>query len=154
MRLDFVFQKKQQMKKVIGSLLFVLFAITVSYSQSPIGIWKTVDDKSGKTRSKVEIYEIDGKIHGKIIDLLLKPNDTLCEECEGKLKNKPVVGLVIINDLSTYKDYWKNGTILDPETGSVYGCSIWFEEGKENELQVRGKHWTGIFRTQTWYRVL
>ena len=142
------------MKKVIGSLFFVLFAITISFSQSPIGVWKTVDDKSGKTRSKVEIYESEGKIYGKITDLLLKPNDTLCEECTGKLKNKPVVGLVIINDMTTYKDYWKNGTILDPESGSTYGCSIWFEEGKSDVLKVRGKHWTGIFRTQTWYRDL
>ncbi len=142
------------MKKVIGSLFFVLFAVTLSLGQSPLGIWKSIDDNSGKARSKVEIYESNGKIYGKIIDLLLKPNDTLCDKCEGKLKNKPVVGLVIINDMTTYKDYWKNGTILDPESGSTYSCSIWFESGKPNELKVRGRHWTGIYRTQTWYRVL
>lgn len=61
--------------------------------------------------------------------------------------------MVIVNDLEPYKDYWKNGTIMDPETGNEYGCSVWFEEGKPDELKVRGKHWTGVYRTQTWYRV-
>ena len=90
---------------------------------------------------------------GKIIDLLQDSNKALCEKCAGNKKNKKIVGLVIIENLYPYKDYWKNGQILDPETGNTYGCSIWFEEKKINELKVRGKHWTGFFRTQTWYRV-
>lgn len=61
--------------------------------------------------------------------------------------------MIIVENLSPYKDYWKNGTILDPESGSEYGCSIWFENNNANELKVRGKHWTGLFRTQTWYKV-
>jgi uncharacterized protein (DUF2147 family) len=61
--------------------------------------------------------------------------------------------MVILEDLAPYRDYWKNGEILDPASGSTYGCSIWFEDGNADELQVRGKHWTGLYRTQTWYRV-
>ncbi len=30
---------------------------------------------------------------------------------------------------------------------------MWFEKGQPDELRVRGKHWTGLYRTQTWYRV-
>ena len=138
--------------KYLFSLLLLCGALVSLSAQSPIGVWKTIDDNSGQARSKVEIYEQNGKLYGKIIDLLLKPDDTLCDACKGKLKDKPVVGMVIIEDLSTYRDYWKDGTILDPESGSTYGCSIWFEDGKSDELQVRGKHWTGLYRTQTWYR--
>jgi len=30
---------------------------------------------------------------------------------------------------------------------------IWKTIDDENELKVKGKHWTGLSRTQTWYRV-
>lgn len=139
------------MKYFFSLALFCFAAFSLS-AQSPVGVWKTIDDQSGKARSKVEIYEQNGKLYGKIIDLLLKPDDTVCDACSGSNKNKPIVGMVIIEDLSTHDDYWKNGTILDPESGSTYGCSIWFEDGKADELKVRGKHWTGLYRTQTWYR--
>ncbi|MGH1436537.1 MAG: DUF2147 domain-containing protein [Lewinella sp.] len=135
------------------STLLLLVTFVCAQAQSPIGIWKTIDDNSGEARSKIEIYEQNGKLFGKITDLLLKPNDTLCEACEGDKKNKLIVGMVIVENLEVYRDYWKNGTILDPESGSTYGCSIWFEEGKPDELQVRGKHWTGLYRTQVWYRI-
>ena len=138
------------MKYVFGCCL-LLFGLT-TFAQSPVGIWTTIDDASGKARSKVEIYASNGKLYGKVIDLLLKPDDTLCEECEGDKRNRPIVGMVIVEGLKPYEDYWKNGTILDPASGSTYSCSIWFEDGKTDELKVRGKHWTGLYRTQTWYR--
>lgn len=134
--------------------VFFFFAISVLMAQSsPAGTWKTIDDKTGEAKSHVEIYEKDGKFYGKISKLLRKPTDTVCEECPGKKKNKPLVGMVILDGLEPYKDYWRNGTILDPESGNEYGCSIWFENGNKNELKVRGKHWTGLYRTQTWYKV-
>lgn len=139
------------MKNYILLGLF-FFSLVTAFAQSPVGVWKTIDDATGEAKSKVSIYEENGKLYGKIIDLLLKPDDTVCKECKGELRNTPVVGLVIIEDLTAYNDYWKNGSILDPESGSTYNCSIWFEDGKNNELKVRGKHWTGIYRTQTWYK--
>jgi uncharacterized protein (DUF2147 family) len=140
--------------KTFVSFCFALLFATVTMAQvSPVGVWKTIDDKTGKAKSHVEIYKKDGKLFGKVTKLLLKPSDTLCKECTGDKQNKPVIGMVILEDLQPYKYYWKSGTILDPENGSTYGCSIWFEDNKEDELQVRGKHWTGIFRTQTWYRI-
>lgn len=63
------------------------------------------------------------------------------------------MGMVIIEGLQESEGAWKSGTILDPQNGNVYGCSVWVESEKPNELKVRGKHWTGIYRTQTWFRV-
>ena len=122
-------------------------------AQSPLGIWKTIDDDSGEAKSHVEIYEQNGKFYGEVVKLLLKPSDTVCTECKGAKNNKPVLGMIIIEDLEAEDGYWKNGDILDPLTGSVYGCSVWFEDGKTDEMQLRGRHWTGIYRTQTWYRI-
>ncbi len=142
-------------KTILSTLFFCAFAVASVLAQgTPVGIWKTVDDNTGETKSQVEIYEQNGKYFGKVVKLLIKPDDTICEKCKGAKKNKPVVGMVIIEDLEKHKDYWKNGTIMDPENGNEYGCSVWFENGDNNELKVRGKHWTGLYRTQTWYRVL
>ncbi|MFT5617752.1 MAG: hypothetical protein ACI85I_000977, partial [Arenicella sp.] len=58
------------MKKI--TLLFsmgLFMAISVmAQSTSPIGVWKTIDDETGKAKSHVEVYKgSDGKLHGKIV---------------------------------------------------------------------------------------
>lgn len=142
------------MKKLIffAACCLTLFSALSLQAQSPVGTWKTIDDNTGEAKSHVEIYEENGQYFGKVTQLLLKPADTVCEKCKGDKKGKPVVGMLILENLSPNGDYWKNGSIMDPENGKEYGCSIWFEEGKSDELRVRGKHWTGLYRTQTWFR--
>jgi uncharacterized protein (DUF2147 family) len=117
-----------------------------------VGKWKTIDDKSGKVVSEVEIYEQSGKLFGKIVGLT-EPNDKqgkpkTCTHCTGAEKDKPIVGLVIIKDLAASGERYKGGTILDPEDGKVYKAEIWVEDGK---LKVRG--YLGFFyKTQTWVK--
>ncbi len=49
-------------------------------AQSIIGKWKTIDDETGKEKSIVEIYERNGKVYGKIIELINpKQNNPLCD---------------------------------------------------------------------------
>lgn len=138
--------------KIVLALFFYLSFFT-SYGQSPIGVWKTVDDATMEEKSNVTIYEENGKLFGKITKILSAAPDSICEECPGDKKGKPVMGLVIIEDLKPDDGYWKRGKIMDPENGNVYGCSIWIEDDKPDQLKVRGKHWTGFYRTQTWHRV-
>lgn len=144
------------MKRNLSYLLpicLVLAFSSLNAQNSPVGIWKTIDDKTGEAKSHVEIYEQDGAFFGRVTQLLKSSPDKKCEECPGKKKDQPILGMVVLEALRPYRDYWKNGTILDPENGNEYGCSIWFENENTDELRVRGKHWTGLFRTQTWYRV-
>lgn len=133
--------------------LFATTTIILGAQSSPVGVWKTIDDETGEAKSHVEIYQQGDKYHGKVIKILTDRKDAVCEECDGKNKNKPVLGMVIVSDLEAYKDYWRGGTILDPNSGSEYKLSVWYEDGKADELKVRGKHWTGLYRTQTWYKV-
>lgn len=143
-----------EVRNLLLPLAFFLGLILQLPAQSsPVGTWKTIDDKTGEAKSHIEIYETGGKLYGKIVELLRKGPDTVCEKCPGSKKDKKLVGMVIVEDLERKDDYWKNGSILDPESGKEYGCSIWFEDDATDELQVRGKHWTGLYRTQTWYRV-
>lgn len=140
-----------QLRNMLPLCLCLLFSFSLS-AQDLFGTWKTIDDNTGDAKSYVEIYEAGDQVQAKVTKLLLKPADTVCKNCSGNKKDQPVVGMVIVDGLKSYKDYWRGGTILDPESGSEYKVSMWFD-GKEDELKVRGKHWTGLYRTQTWYRV-
>jgi uncharacterized protein (DUF2147 family) len=135
-------------------LTAILLNSVVSFAQKgPAGIWKTIDDESGQPKSHVEIYESQGKYYGKVVKLLQNDAVTVCSLCPGNKKNQKVMGMNVIEGLESYRDYWKGGIILDPKNGNEYSCSVWFENGDKKVLKVRGKHWTGLFRTQTWYRV-
>lgn len=133
----------------VTALLIVSIAVA---ADSPVGKWKTIDEKSGKVVSEVELYDQSGKLFGKIVGLT-DPNNAQgqpkkCTACTGEDKDKPIVGLVIIKGLSADKDRYKGGTILDPDDGKVYKAEVWPEDGK---LKVRG--YLGVFyRTQTWVK--
>ena len=122
------------------------------FSQDILGQWKTIDDETGKAKSIVEIYEKDGKIYGKIIELINpKQKNPLCTKCGGSNKDKPVLGLVIINGLKENDDVYDGGTILNPENGKVYTCRLKIEEDKDT-LQVRG-YVAFFYKTQYWKRI-
>jgi uncharacterized protein (DUF2147 family) len=114
---------------------------------SPIGVWKTIDDETGEAKSLVKIYERDGKLYGKIIKLFKNP-DATCDACEGEDYGAPIKGMVIMWSLEQDDDEWSGGKIFDPKKGKTYNCKIWLDDG---ELKVRG--YAGpFFRTQTWHR--
>ena len=139
------------MKKLI-TIVFLL-TISVSYAQSITGKWYTVDDEDGKKKSIVEIYEQDGKIYGKILELV-RPEDKgkLCENCEGDLHNKPIEGMEILKGLEKDGDEWNGGTIMDPKNGSTYKCYL--ELVNPDKLKVRGYIGFSLLgRTQYWYRM-
>jgi uncharacterized protein (DUF2147 family) len=107
------------MKPLAFAIAGVLIGVTPLLAADPItGTWKTVDEKTGKEVSVVELYEQGGKVYGKIAGLT-EPNDAqgkpkTCTKCPGADKDKPIVGLVIIKDLSASGDRYKGGTIMDP----------------------------------------
>jgi len=133
-------------------IILTLILIGSSYllnAQSIVGKWKTVDDNTGKERSIVEIYKKGEKYFGKILKIIPDEGEDpnpICEECKGKKKNMPVVGMEIITDMKKKGKEYVNGEILDPENGKVYDCKLWIEDGN---LKVRGFVWV-LYRTQTW----
>jgi uncharacterized protein (DUF2147 family) len=139
------------MTRLVATLVAILFGAGPAVAaDAPLGTWKTVDEKSGKVVSEVEVYDQGGKLFGKIVRLT-EPTDAsgkpkLCTKCQGADRDKPIVGLVILKDLSAAGDRYKGGTITDPEDGKVYKSELW-REG--DTLKVRG--YLGVFyRTQTW----
>ncbi len=139
------------MNKYIYSFLLLLFAVSIN-AQSVVGVWKTIDDDDGIEKSHVEIFEQDGKYYGIIIKTLDPTIPELCGECKGDLKNTPMIGLQILNDLKADGDEWTGGKILDPANGKVYKCKMSLES--DDILNVRGFiGFSLIGRTQQWYRV-
>lgn len=130
------------------TLTMVLVTITL-FAQNIVGKWTTIDDQTNKPKSVVEIFQkSDGKYYGRIIKLFQKPEHETCVACKGDLKNKPLIGLEIINGLKKDGDEFTGGTITDPKSGKTYKCTI-TREG--NKLNVRGYVGFSLMgRTQTW----
>ena len=122
-------------------------------AQSVIGVWKTVDDNDGLEKSNFELYEVNGKLHGKIVKLLDGAEGDKCIACEGDKKDAPLIDMEIIWGMKNSKGSYSGGKILDPESGKEYKCKIALGDNS-NELEVRGYiGFSLIGRTQTWYRV-
>lgn len=137
-------------------LLFFIFIPLYSaiYAQGVFGLWQTVDDRTGQPKALVRIYEAGGKMYGKIEKILVKEKvDAQCIDCKGDRKNKPLLGLHIIEGLEKNRaGHWKGNTLFDPEQNMIFRCKIWQEPDNPDELKVRG-YLAFLYRTQTWKRV-
>lgn len=133
-------------------ICFVVFMMGMTLqSQSILGKWRTVDDETGEEKSVVEIYERNGKVFGKIIEIFdPKKRDLPCIYCEGDDYNQPVLGMNIIKNMKKDVSAYKEGTITDPQDGKTYSCRLKLD-GKDT-LQVRG-YLSVFYSTQYWKRV-
>ena len=122
--------------------------------QSPVGIWKQIDDKTGQAKSLIQIREVDGELVGNVMKVLRskKGPNPLCDQCSGDLKNKPVNGMEILKGMKPHGHSWSGGTILDPKSGDTYRCTMKVIDGGA-KLKVRGYIGFALFgRTQVWLR--
>jgi uncharacterized protein (DUF2147 family) len=123
-------------------------------ANSPVGRWKTIDDKTGKVKSIVVIGEQNGALSGTIEQLFDPPvPKPTCYLCSGDLKDKPLVGLRVLWGFRVDGSGWSGGQVLDPETGKIYRASMALEDGGK-QLRLRG--YIGIpllGRTERWVRV-
>lgn len=142
-------------RAVFVSLIGTL-ALPVLAQMTPVGVWRTYDDKTGELSSEVRISDNGGVLSGKIEKLLRKDakQDDVCDKCTDARKDKPVLGMEIIRGAKKAegKDVWEGGKILDPEDGKDYSLKLTpTDSGKK--LDVRGFiGFALIGRTQTWVR--
>ncbi|RNC89799.1 MAG: DUF2147 domain-containing protein [Allomuricauda sp.] len=141
------------MRPVIFLILF-FFSCGLLFGQSIFGKWKTIDDKSGIEKAVVEIYEYEGLVYGKVVEILEQGRENeLCTKCKGEDKNKPIVGIKVIKGLKfNGKDEYKGGRLFDPEYGVEVRGKIWLQPKNKDKLMVRG-YLAFLYRTQTWLRV-
>lgn len=145
--------------KLLALLLLALPLSAISQNMAaqntPVGTWTTIDDKTQKPKSVVEIYQAkDGSLAGRVTEVLQSdrgPNP-VCDKCSGDRKDKPVKGMVILWGIRQKGDTWEGGQILDPKTGKIYSVKVTPVEGGK-KLDVRGfMGFSMLGRTQTWMR--
>lgn len=141
------------MKLKLVLLLTLCFTVFSASAQTVLGKWKTFDDETKEAKSIVEITERDGKIYGKVIQILNPAKkDMKCTSCTGADKDKPVLGLLILKGLSKDGNSYSGGKILDPSNGKEYKCNVSLDG--QNKLKVRGYiGFSALGRTQVWERV-
>ncbi|MDD7913894.1 DUF2147 domain-containing protein [Polaribacter ponticola] len=124
------------MKKIIFTVLLITINLSIN-SQEIFGKWNSKNDETGQVDSVIEVYKKDGKAFAKIIEITNpERKNALCELCNGKNKDKPILGLNILTGLEKDDDEWSGGKILDPRSGKIYKCYIKLETS--NKLKIRG----------------
>jgi uncharacterized protein (DUF2147 family) len=154
------------MKKILAgvmSLMFVVvfFSATAKAESTVVGTWKQIADQGvdkGKAASYIGIFENNGVYFGKITKLLLDSPDKVCDKCTGALKNKPLVGMIILKDMKKngkvdkeFGSEYADGTIFDPDNDKTYKCKMWV---KDDVLTVRGFIGFSLLgRNAQWFRL-
>ena len=150
------FKGETMLKKNLGiAAALILASISAQAQTSPAGLWKTIDDQTGKPKSLVRITESQGVFSGKIEKLFRAPSEEQhpkCGKCEGTNKDQPIIGMTIITGMKGEDGEYQGGQILDPGSGKVYKSKMTLIEGGK-KLDVRGYVGVPMFgRTQTWLR--
>ncbi len=142
------------MKQTILTLTLAAGAAAVSAQMTPVGLWRSIDDKTGQDKAEIRITaQTGGALSGVIEKALITTGDPNCDLCTDDRKGKPKLGMEIIRGGKKVegKEVWEGGRVLDPENGSTYNLRLTpIDDGKK--LEVRGS--IAFFgRTQTWVRV-
>ncbi|UZD23180.1 DUF2147 domain-containing protein [Algoriphagus halophytocola] len=135
-------------------LLVLLFHTQLATAQSKskiYGAWYNTEETA-----QIEIMESKGTLLGKIV--WLKNEDPEQEvfldvvNRDSSLRDRPLMGLTILEGLSYHKGVWKGGKIYDPESGLTYSCEL--QLMKKDLLEVRGflgDSW--VKKTVEWHKV-
>ena len=140
---------------VVLSLVAASCGSVLADAGSPVGLWRTVDDRTGKERALVRIVENNGVYQGLVEKIFAQPDDDpqhLCRKCEGARKDQPIMGMTILWGLKKDGEQYTGGEILDAKEGKIYRCKMKLVEG-DRKLEVRGYIGVSLFgRSQTWTR--
>ena len=107
--------------KTLIAIALVAAVGSVSAQGTPVGVWKTIDDKTKTEKAQIRITESGGVFSGKIEKLLAADakQDGVCDKCSDDRKDKPMIGLEVIRGVKRgeAENTWEGGTILDAAEG-------------------------------------
>ena len=132
------------MKKLILLLSSLLLSTALFAADPAAGLWKSIDDKTGKVTAIWKVYEQGGKLFGTIAATTKDAQDVIASACKDSYKNFPISGAVskmkivgtpwIFNMEKESEGNWKSGNIIDPSNGKMYGCVIkYLKKGEKNK---------------------
>ena len=142
------------MYRSLIAIVLGVSAFPVLAQMTPVGVWRSIDDKTGRPKAEIRISADAGGMLTGVVEKALKPSaEPNCDLCADDRKGKPKLGMEIIRGAKKAegKDVWEGGKILDPDNGKEYTLRLTpIEDGKK--LEVRG-YIAFFFRTQTWIRI-
>ena len=111
-----------------------------------IGEWLS-QEKDGK----ISIFKQGDKFYGKI-SWGKTPGRKDTNNPDVKLRNRDLIGLVILQDFKYTGSAWEDGKIYDPKSGKTYDCILKVKDNNKI-LEIRGYVGVPMFgRTATWTR--
>ena len=128
---------------LVVQLLLVLAVVCPSVlaaEPSATGLWRTIDDSTGKARGLVRITEVSGQFQGGLEKTFPQPGEDpnpKCDKCSGSRRNQPVIGMTILWGMTKQGEEYQGGEVLDPENGKIYRAKMKLEDGGKT-LHVRG----------------
>lgn len=143
--------------KYIALIISAALSIAPAFAadDSPVGLWKNIDDATGKPKALIRITESNGALQGKIEQLFRAPGEDQnpkCDKCDGARKDQPIVGMEILSGLKKDGDEYAGGEILDPNNGKVYKSKLHLTDAGK-KLSVRGYIGMPMLgRSQVWVR--
>jgi uncharacterized protein (DUF2147 family) len=145
---------KQLLIAVIAAAILVP-AGAWAQETSPVGLWKNIDDETGKPKALIRITASNGELKGKIEKLFRaagEEQNPKCDRCEGARKDQPIIGMTILWGMKPDNGEYNGGQILDPGNGKIYKSKMSFADSSR-KLNVRGYIGMPMLgRTQTWLR--
>jgi uncharacterized protein (DUF2147 family) len=132
---------------------FILIITQVSYCQSIVGRWKTIDTKTQKELSIIEISKNDEQYTGKLVKILnVLRSHSNCPKCSAKIKNNSLIEKDVLVDLQKEENEYY-GFLIDPFSDKIYNCTI--KIISQNTLEINAYRFLPIFgRTQKWERII
>ena len=146
-----------RLTRTVALAAAAVLAAAPAFSQdsSPAGLWKNIDDVSGKPKALIRITEENGVVQGRIEKLFRaadQDQNPVCDKCTDARKNQPVIGMVFMTGLKKDGKEYTGGEILDPDNGKVYKSKMKLADGGK-KLEVRGYIGVPLLgRSQTWLR--
>lgn len=138
---------------ILFSLFLMAFALP-SFAQSGadqiLGQWTNEDHSS-----RFEIYKEGGKYFAKVI-WLAEPNapdgrpKTDQRNADLNLRTRPILGLVIISDLTYQRGKWSDGAIYSPLEGQTVDSTLTLMD--DGKLKVTGSKYF-FSASKTWTRL-
>ncbi len=136
-----------------GAALALLCTLTpAADADSPVGLWK-VPNENNQDRFLVRVTANGDTLSAKVEKILLGDPNERCTECpsDDARKDKPVLGMTIVQGLKKDGDIYAGGSGLAVASGRIFKAEMkLIDGGRKMELKAKVAF---LSKTTTWVRV-
>ncbi|MFI3290341.1 MAG: DUF2147 domain-containing protein [Opitutales bacterium] len=130
------------MKKIIFISAIFILALRC-FAENLFGYWQIDFSGTKNPQTALLIYEYNNLVFGKVVAIYNEKGEIIdtpalkINKATGIANSPALCGLDIIWNLQKSGDKYTQGTVLNPDTGNTYNCSIWIDKATK-QLVLRG----------------